>query len=40
MEFHINGKPVSIKSLSSGNKKEGMLYQFLVEDEVLQPDAA
>lgn len=36
--FSVNGTPVVIKSLSSGNKKQGMIHQFILGNEILQPD--
>ncbi|XP_046445490.1 fas apoptotic inhibitory molecule 1-like [Daphnia pulex] len=36
--FSVNGTPVVIKSLSSGNKKQGMIHQFIFGNEILQPD--
>lgn len=37
-KFVINETPVTIKSLSSGNKKQGMIHECIVGDEILQPD--
>ncbi len=36
--FSVNGTPVVIKSISSGNKKQGMIHQFILGNEILQPD--
>jgi len=38
IRFSVDGTPVVIKSLSSGNKKQGMIHQFILGNEILQPD--
>ncbi|XP_057379424.1 fas apoptotic inhibitory molecule 1-like [Daphnia carinata] len=37
-QFSINGTVGAIRSISSGNKKVGMIHQFILGDEILQPD--
>lgn len=38
LEFTIDGFSVVIKSLSSGNKKQGMIHQISIGDKVLNPN--
>ena len=36
-KFSVTGTQVVIKSLSSGSKRQGMINQFILGDEILQP---
>lgn len=39
LEFTIDDLPsVVIKSLSSGNKKQGIIHQIIIGDKVLDPN--
>ena len=36
--FNVDATPVTIKSLSSGNKKQGIIHECIVDGQIIQPD--